>query len=164
MKGRAVILVSVRLKESDMYANILVPTDGSRLSDKAVKEAVMLATAGKGKVLLFHVVAPYQMPVYAEGMTLPSVPRERALKASARRAGRILAAAEKRVRGAKVPVRRAWAISGVPHHAITEIARKRKCDLIVMASHGRRGLSRLLLGSETQAVLSRVSVPVLVVR
>jgi nucleotide-binding universal stress UspA family protein len=147
-----------------MYANILVPTDGSRLSDKAVKEAVMLAKAGNGRVLLFHVVAPYQMPVYAEGMTIPSIPRERFAKISARKAGRVLAAAEKRVKAAKVPVSRAWAISGSARDAIVEIARKRRCDLIVMGSHGRRGLSRLFLGSETQAVLSRVSVPVLVVR
>jgi nucleotide-binding universal stress UspA family protein len=147
-----------------MYANILVPTDGSRLSDKAVREATMLAKAGNGKLLLFHVVAPYQMPVYAEGMSAPSLPRAAALKASARKAGRILSAAAKKAQAARVSVAKAWAISGSPHHAIVEIARKRKCDLIVMASHGRRGLSRLLLGSETQAVLSRVGVPVLVVR
>jgi nucleotide-binding universal stress UspA family protein len=148
-----------------MYANILVPTDGSRLSDKAVKHAMALAKmAGTARILLFHVVAPYRVPVYADGMTLPSLPQDRVLKTSARRAGRILAAAEKKVLAAKVPVSRAWAISGSPQDAIVEIARKRRCDLIVMASHGRRGLSRLLLGSETQAVLSRVKVPVLVVR
>jgi nucleotide-binding universal stress UspA family protein len=147
-----------------MYENILVPTDGSRLSDKAVREAVMLAKAGKAKLLLFHVVAPYQMPVYSEGMTMPAVSRENAARSSARRASRILGAAAKRVQAAKVPVSKAWAISGTPHDAIVEIAKKRRCDLIVMASHGRRGLSRLLLGSETQAVLSRVGVPVLVVR
>src|SRR5262245_15367169 len=147
-----------------MYANILVPTDGSRLSDKAIREAVMLAEAGGGRLLLFHVVAPYQMAVYAEGMTIPSLPRERAAQASARRARRILRAAEKKARATKVPVSKAWAISGAPHDAIVEMARRRRCDLIVMASHGRRGLSRLLLGSETQAVLSRVNVPVLVVR
>ena len=147
-----------------MYSHILVPTDGSRLSDKAVKEAVMLAKAGNAKVLLFHVVAPYQMPVYAEGMTIPSLPRTAALKASARRAGRILVAAEKKVRAAKVAVGKAWAISGAPHDAIVEMARKRRCDLIVMASHGRTGLSKFLLGSETQAVLAMVKVPVLVVR
>lgn len=147
-----------------MYANILVPVDGSRLSDKAVKEAAMLAKAGNGKLLLFHVVAPYQMPVYAEGMTMPSIPKERFAKISARKAGRVLAGAEKRAKAAKVPANRAWAISGSPHDAIIDIVRRRRCDLIVMASHGRRGLSRLLLGSETQAVLSRVSVPVLVVR
>jgi len=147
-----------------MYRNILVPIDGSRLSDKAVKEAAMLAQAGKAKLLLFHVVAPYQMPVYAEGMNIPSLPRATAAKKSARRAGRILASAEKRARAAKVPASRAWAISGTPHNAIVEIARKRRCDLIVMASHGRTGLSKFLLGSETQAVLAMVKVPVLVVR
>jgi nucleotide-binding universal stress UspA family protein len=147
-----------------MYVNILVPVDGSRLSDKAVKEAAMLAKAGNGKLLLFHVVAPYQMPVYAEGMSMPSIPKERFAKISARKAGRVLAGAEKKAKVAKVPVSRAWAISGSPHDAIVDIVRRRRCDLIVMASHGRRGLSRLLLGSETQAVLSRVSVPVLVVR
>jgi nucleotide-binding universal stress UspA family protein len=86
------------------------------------------------------------------------------MKVSARRAGRILAAAERKAGAAKVPVSRAWAISGTPHDAIVQIARKRRCDLIVMASHGRSGLSRFLLGSETQAVLSQVKVPVLVVR
>jgi nucleotide-binding universal stress UspA family protein len=147
-----------------MYANILVPIDGSRLSYKALKEAVMIARQGNGRLLLFHVVAPYQMPVYAEGMTVPSLPRAAAMKASAGRASRILAAAEKKARAAKVPASRAWAISGAPHDAIVEIARRRRCDLIVMASHGRSGLSRFLLGSETQAVLSQVKVPVLVVR
>ena len=147
-----------------MYAHILVPTDGSRLSDRAVKHAVRLAKAGGGKLLLFHVVAPYQMPIYAEGMRIPSLPRETVLKNSARRAGRILAAAEKKALAAKVPVAKAWAISGSPRYAIAEIAGKRRCDLIVMGSHGRSGLSRLLLGSETQGVLAKVKIPVLVVR
>lgn len=147
-----------------MYSNILVPTDGSRLSERAVKHAAMLAKAGGGKLLLFNVVAPYQMPVYAEGMQVPSLPREAILKNSARRAGRILAAAEKRAKAAQVPAARAWAISGSPDYAIAEIARKRNCDLIVMGSHGRTGLSRLMLGSETQGVLGKVKIPVLVVR
>jgi nucleotide-binding universal stress UspA family protein len=86
------------------------------------------------------------------------------LKAAARRAGRILAAAEKKARAAKVPAAKAWAISGSPHYAIAEIAGRRRCDLIVMGSHGRTGLSRLLLGSETQGVLAKVKIPVLVVR
>ncbi|HET7763954.1 MAG TPA: universal stress protein [Burkholderiales bacterium] len=147
-----------------MYANILVPTDGSPLSDKAVKHATMIAQAGGGKLLLFHVVAPYQMAVYAEGMQVPSLPRQAVLKNAARKAGRILARAEKRAKAAKVPVGRAWAISGSPRHAIAEIASKRRCDLIVMGSHGRSGLSRMFLGSETQGVLPRVKIPVLVVR
>jgi len=147
-----------------MYANILVPTDGSRLSDKAVKHAVMLARAGGGRLLLFHVVAPYQMAVYVEGMQVPSLPREAVLKTSAHKAARILAIAERRAKAAKVPASRAWAISGSPHRAIAEIASRRKCDLIVMGSHGRTGLSRFFLGSETQGLLPRVKIPVLVVR
>jgi nucleotide-binding universal stress UspA family protein len=147
-----------------MYANILVPTDGSRLSDKAVRQAAMIAQAGGGKLLLFHVVAPYQMAVYAEGMQMPSIPRETILRNAARKAARILARAEKPAKAAKVPSGRAWAISGSPDYAIAEIARKRRCDLIVMGSHGRTGLSRLMLGSETQSVLGKVKIPVLVVR
>jgi nucleotide-binding universal stress UspA family protein len=120
--------------------------------------------AGNGKLLLFHVIAPVSDAGIAEGMGLPSVPRKDSRRYRLRKAGRVLAAAGKKVKAAKVPVSKAWAISGSPHDAIVDIAKRRRCDLIVMASHGRKGLSRLLLGSETQAVLSRVSVPVLVVR
>jgi len=149
-----------------MYAHILVPTDGSPLSERAVKHAAMLAKAGGGKLLLFHVVAPYEVPVYAEGTKIRrrSLPREAVLKNSEKQAGRVLAAAEKKAKAAKVATERAWAISGSPRHAIAEIAGKRGCDLIVMGSHGRTGLSRLLLGSETHGVLARVKIPVLVVR
>ena len=147
-----------------MYRNILVPTDGSRLSDKAVKEALMLAKAGGGKLVLFHVVQPYQTPVYVEGISLPNPPKEKAAKISASTARRVLAAAGRKAEAAGVPASKEWAISVSTHEAIVAIARKRKCDLIVMASHGRSGLSRLLLGSVAQAVLSRASVPVLVVR
>lgn len=146
-----------------MYRNILVPTDGSRLSDKAIKEAAMLAKAGGAKLVLFHSVPPYQTPVFVEGMALPNLPKQKAARASANKARRVLEAAGKKVQGG-VPVSGEWAISVSPHEAIVAAARKRKCDLIVMASHGRSGLSRLLLGSETQAVLSRANVPVLVVR
>ena len=147
-----------------MYANILVPTDGSGLSDKAVTHAAMLARAGGGKLLLFHVVAPYQMAIYAEGMQMPSLPRETILKNAARKAARILARAQRRAAAAKVSSGKAWAISGSPDYAIAEIARKRGCDLIVMGSHGRTGLSRLMLGSETHGVLAKVKIPVLVLR
>ena len=147
-----------------MYRNILVPTDGSRLSDKAIREAVMLAKAGGAKLVLFHSVQPFQTPVYIEGMSVPNLPRQKAARASANKARRVLTAAGRKVQVAGVFVSKEWAISVSPHEAIVAVAQKRKCDLIVMASHGRRGLSRLLLGSETQAVLSRVNVPVLVVR
>jgi len=124
----------------------------------------MLAKASGAKLVLFHSVQPFQTPVYIEGMSVPNLPRQKAARASANKARRVLTAAGRKVQAAGVFVSKEWAISVSPHEAIVAVAQKRKCDLIVMASHGRRGLSRLLLGSETQAVLSRVNVPVLVVR
>lgn len=147
-----------------MYRNILVPTDGSRWSDRAVKEAAMLAKASGGKLLLFHTVAPYQMPIYSEGMTVPYFPKEKVRKDANRKARKALAAAERKAKAAGVPVTAEFAVSAYPHEAIIATAKKRRCDLIVMASHGRTGLSRFLLGSVAQAVLGRSAIPVLVVR
>jgi nucleotide-binding universal stress UspA family protein len=147
-----------------MYRNILVPTDGSRWSDRAVKEAAMLAKAGGGKLILFHTVSPYPMPIYTEGMAVPYFPKDKALRDARKKANKALAAAEKRAASAGVAATREFAVSAFPHEAIVATAQKRKCDLIVMASHGRSGLSRFLLGSVAQAVLARSSVPVLVVR
>jgi nucleotide-binding universal stress UspA family protein len=147
-----------------MYRNILVPTDGSRWSGRAVREAAMLAKAGGGKLLLFHTVPPYQMPIYSEGMAVPFFPKEKARREARRKANKALAAVERIARSAGVPATREFAVSAYPHEAIVATARKRRCDLIVMASHGRTGLSRFLLGSVAQAVLARSSVPVLVVR
>jgi len=147
-----------------MYRNILVPTDGSRWSDRAVKEAAMLAKASGGKLLLFHTVPPYQMPIYSEGMTVRVPSIETIRKDTARKARKALAAAERRAKAAGVPVAAEFAVSAYPHEAIIATAKKRRCDLIVMASHGRTGLSRFLLGSVAQAVLGRADVPVLVVK
>jgi nucleotide-binding universal stress UspA family protein len=134
------------------------------LSDKAIREAIMLAKAGGAKLVLFHAVPPYRTPVYIEAMAVPSLPKQMGTRVSANKARRVLAAAGKKVQAAGIPMSKVWAISVSAHEAIVAVAQKSKCDLIVMASHGRLGLSRLLLGSETQAVLSRVNVPVLVIR
>ena len=128
-----------------MYRNILVPVDGSPLSNKAVREAAMIAKEGNGKLLLFHVVAPYQMPVYSEGMTIPSLPRAAAMKASARRAGRILAAAERKARTAKVPLSRAWAISGAPRPARGGAERRGRPGPLTWVK--LRGAARVMLAS-----------------
>ena len=147
-----------------MYRKILVPTDGSRLSDHAVKEAARLAQALNAKLVLFHALPSTQQPIYSEGGSAMLVSAQRARKAAASRARRILAAAAKKAEAAGVPASRDYATGVSPHDAIVAAAQKHHCDLIVMASHGRRGLSRYLLGSETQAVLPRARVPVLVVR
>lgn len=147
-----------------MYQKILVPTDGSRLSDRAVKEATLLARAVGAKLVLFHALQPVPQPIYSEGRSVHAGSSQRARKAAAARARRILAAAAVRAEAAGVTASKDYASGASPHDAIVAAAQKHHCDLIVMASHGRRGLSRFLLGSETQAVLSRARVPVLVVR
>jgi nucleotide-binding universal stress UspA family protein len=149
-----------------MYRNILVSTDGSGLSDRALKAAAGLAKLAGAKLVLFHCVPPpIQMPVYSEGLSLPHVSRQKAHKAAVAKAHRVLAAAAKKAAAAAgIAAGSEYAISASPHDAIVAAVQRRKCDLIVMASHGRSGLSRFLIGSVTQAVLSRTKVPVLVVR
>jgi nucleotide-binding universal stress UspA family protein len=147
-----------------MYRKILVPTDGSRLSDRAVREAARLAQVVNAKLVLFHALPEMRQPIYSEGSSTVLASRQRVRKAAASRARRILAAAAKKAAAVGLSASKDYAAGSSPHDAIVAAAQKHRCDLIVMASHGRRGLSKFLLGSETQAVLPRVRVPVLVVR
>lgn len=148
-----------------MYKNVLVPIDGSRLSDKAAKEAIGLARAVGAKLTLFHCVADFPAPVYAESAILASqVTAGQYRKEAVKHAEKVLAKAARKFEGAGVKIDTMCAVSDLPYEAIVAAATKRKCDLIVMASHGRRGLSGFLLGSETQKVLTHSKVPVLVVR
>lgn len=148
-----------------MYKNILVPIDGSRLSEKAAKEAVGLAKATGAKLTLFHCVADFPAPVYAESAILASqVTAGEFRKEAVKHAEQVLAKAAKKLEGTGLVVDTTHAVSDMPWDAIVSAAAKKKCDLIVMASHGRRGLSGFLLGSETQKVLTHSKVPVLVVR
>lgn len=144
-----------------MYKHILVPTDGSKLSDKAVREAMGLAAALKSKVTLFH-VAPMQIwPVYAESAIMASYSKNDFRVEAKRAAEELLAKAAKRAGGT---VGTHYEFSDLPYDAICKTAAKLKCDLILMSSHGRRGVSGFLLGSETQKVLTHSKVPVLVMR
>ena len=144
-----------------MYKHLLVPTDGSKLSDQAVKEASALASTLGAKVTLFH-VAPMQIwPVYAESALVVQY-SEADFRVETRRNAELVL--EKAAKRAGMPVATQFVLSDLPHDAIVKAAAKFKCDLIVMASHGRRGLSGFLLGSETQKVLTHSRVPVLVVR
>jgi len=147
-----------------MYRKILVPTDGSRLSDRAVKEATRLAQVLNAKLVLFHALPEMQQPIYSEGSSTVLASRQRVRKAAAARARKILAAAAKKAESLGLSATKDYAAGASPHDAIVVAAQRHHCDLIVMASHGRRGLSKFLLGSETQAVLPRARVPVLVVR
>ncbi|HUX23399.1 MAG TPA: universal stress protein [Burkholderiales bacterium] len=147
-----------------MYKHILVPTDGSRLSVKAAKQAVKLAKALGAKITGFHVVPDVSSTYYAEGYILRVPPAEAEAEFAQKQARRCLSAIEVEAEVEKVECDVFHTVSNSPYEAIIEAAKKKKCDLIVMASHGRRGLSALVLGSETQKVLVHSKIPVLVCR
>lgn len=147
-----------------MFKHILIPTDGSRLSDRAAAAGVELAAAVGARVTgLF--VAPPATPVVFEGL-LPvgyASPEEHA-QTIERAAARYLGVIEKAALAAGVPYEGVSPTGDYPADAIVEAARQRKCDLIVMASHGRRGMAAVLLGSEVEKVLTQSKIPVLVHR
>ena len=145
-----------------MYKRILVPTDGSKLSLKAARAAGKLAAKLKAKVSAVYVIEPYVPPMAAEGMAFYAAyspeEYERGMRKVADRAVARAASA------AGVACEAVVRIEANPWKAIIDTAKSRKCDLIVMSSHGRRGIKGLLLGSETQKVLTHSKVPVLVCR
>jgi len=147
-----------------MFRNILVPTDGSALSRKAVKKAVALAKLSGAKVTGFHVAPAYKFNVYADyippDFILPKEFEANAKKVSARH----LDVIRKECEATGVSCATASVCSDFAADAIIKAAKKYKCDLVAMASHGRSGLSKLLIGSETQKVLAGTNIPVLVLR
>ena len=148
-----------------MYQNILIATDGTKLSAKAVKTGLQLAKAVGAKVTAFFAGPDYPTPVYSEGAVFTNyVSKTRFAKEREAFARKMLGEIEKMGAKAGVTVAPEFGVSNTPYDAILRAARRRKCDLIVMASHGRRGMSAMLLGSETQKVLTHSKIPVLVVR
>ena len=145
---------------------ILVCTDGSPRSTGAAKLAVNLARTHRARLIALHVIPPFSPPVYMDGMVpYPELysPEQYALDTE-RDAKRMLGRIVERARAAKVRVEALHVVGAPPWKEIIRAARKRKCDLVVMASHGRRGLAGLLLGSETVHVLTHSKIPVLVTR
>ena len=148
-----------------MYKHILVPTDGSTLSLKAAKTAAGLAKSIKAKITGVYVMAPFNPPMTAEGVVYHQAYSSRDYETGMRRnADKALAKVKAAAEGAKVSFDAVAVFHMNPWEAIIKTAGNKKCDVIVMASHGRRGLAGLLLGSETQKVLTHSKVPVLVCR
>ena len=148
-----------------MYRNILVATDGTKLSAKAVKTAVDMAKATSAKVIGFYAMPQYNRPIYSEGAAFTNtLGRAQWLEQAKAHAAAILEGVTKSAEKAGVAVEVAAREATEPYAAIIDMAKKKRCDLIVMASHGRRGLTGLILGSETQKVLTHCKTPVLVVR
>jgi nucleotide-binding universal stress UspA family protein len=145
-----------------MFKHILIPTDGSDLSRKAILYGVRLAKESGAKVTGLTVVEPYQ-PAGMDAVYIPIdqgdyEEQSRALSEKAMEQVKMAADA------AAVPCETVREVHDQPYRAIIDAAQALGCDLIVMASHGRRGISALLLGSETAKVLTHSTIPVLVYR
>ena len=147
-----------------MFKNILIPTDGSELSQKAAAQGVALAKAVGAKVTGFFAAPPATPIVYRNqlpvGFAQPAENAEAIEKVSARN----LAAIEQMAKQAGVPFEGVHKTDDYPAHAILEIAGKKGCDLIVMGTEGEGGLGGLLVGSVTQKVINQAKVPVMVFR
>jgi nucleotide-binding universal stress UspA family protein len=146
------------------YQHLLVPTDGSDLSGKAVDEAVALARQLGARLRILHVQSNFPVSLVGVGELVDTSAIEALMEAARTQTEQILAAARQVAEAGGVPVEVVKQLGSQPAEAIVEEARSQGCDLIVMASHGRRGLEGLLLGSETQRVLTQSPCPVLVVR
>jgi nucleotide-binding universal stress UspA family protein len=149
-----------------MFRNILVPTDGSPLSGRAIKLAVRLAAEQKARVTGFFVGQEWNPGIYGDADTSsfrvisPSQHAANVKKAADRHLGVLKKAAA----AAGVRCECLHVAAPYPYQEIVKAARRKRCDLICMASHGRRGISGLLLGSETSKVLAHAGIPVLVCR
>ena len=147
-----------------MFKHILVATDGTKLSDKAIKTAIALAKSSGARVTGFYAAAEYKTPYYPEGAFYDWPSPADYKKSVGQAAEKLLKKVTKLASEEHVAAEVAYAFNDHPHQAIINHARKVKADLIVMSSHGRRAISSLLMGSETQKVLALSKLPVLVVR
>jgi len=147
-----------------MFKTILVPSDGSGFSNKAVATAARLAHALQAKLLVLHVRSPIESPHHTEGGALTHLGGKVIMQETEDEERKLLDTAVKLAAADGAVAEVAFVAGYAPYDAIIRIAREQHCDLIVMASHGRRGLSGLLIGSETQKVLTHTTIPVLVVR
>jgi len=147
-----------------MYKRILVATDGSTLSKKAVSSAIELAVTCNAELIAMKVVPRYPQAYFEGSIPLSAEEISRVEKQWTDSAQAQLAAVEKAAKNQSVSIKAITVKSDVVSDAIIAAAKKHKADLIVMASHGRKGIKRLLLGSETQQVLTHSHIPVLVLR
>jgi len=149
--------------ERDMFKKILIPTDGSQISDKAAKAGVALARALGAKVVAYYAVEP--LPTMY--LTNPNFDAEtyRLAEKSAQQVGqKYVDKIGKIAKASGVPFISVATKALSPSEGIIEVAKKQKCDVIIIASHGRSGFSKLLVGSVTQKIVALAHIPVIVYR
>ena len=147
-----------------MYKHILIPTDGSETATKAVKAGIEYAREAGARITLFTAVPEYRIPSESELMARQAISLDEHARRSKEAADAALAAAVASARAAGVEFDTDYAQRDQPYHAIIDAAKRHGCDAIFMASHGRKGLDKLLHGSETIDVLTHSDIPTLVVR
>ncbi|RQO36474.1 universal stress protein [Herminiimonas sp. KBW02] len=145
-----------------MFKNILLPTDGSALSEIAIQKSIALAKVLGAKITGLYVIPEYQILTWQAEMLTDTSQDFKKLAAS--HAEKFLAVISDRAKEAGVPAALVQVTGEHPYEAILKAADDNKCDLITMASHGRKGIQGFLIGSETQKVLVHSKIPVLVYR
>ena len=147
-----------------MFKNILIPTDGSKLSQKAAVQGVKLAKSVGAKVTGLFAAPPATPIVYRDSLPVGyATPGEHAQKIK-RTAAKHLGFVAREAKKARVRYEAVQVTSDYPGEDILKVAKKKKCDLIVMGTHGQGGLRGVFIGSVTQKVLSKSKVPVMVFR
>lgn len=147
-----------------MFKHLLLPIDGSELSLMATRKAAEFASEIKASITILFVKPEYPVSYYGDGAMMDPTPPDEFSKLTSAIAHKNLKSAEDICAAAGVTTTSMTETSDVPYEVIVQTAQEKACDLIFMASHGRRGISGLLLGSETQKVLTHSKTPVLVYR
>jgi nucleotide-binding universal stress UspA family protein len=145
-----------------MFKHILLPTDGSELSEAAIQKGIQFAKSINAEVTGFHVILPFH--IFTLQMERLGDTKEEYERQSKVHAEQFLGVIKKAAEKVGVRCDTDYVISSHPYEMIIKAAEKKGCDLIMMASHGRRGLQGLLIGSETHKVLTHTKIPVLVFR
>lgn len=150
-----------------MFKHLLVPTDGSSLSEDTVRRGIAFAAEVGARITFFHSQPEPPPPIYGDSLGVDPADLlgpERSARATATLAEAVLARAKGAAEAAGVTADAATEVTDSPYIGIIAAAERNECDIIFMASHGRRGITGLLLGSETQKVLTHSKIPVLVYR
>lgn len=147
-----------------MYKRILIPTDGSKIARKAIRSGIALAKELGASVVGYHAAEPIERVFDAEGASVRPTAIKQFRERVAEQGRRYLAEMAQACKAAGVECETVMTTPATPYQGIIEAARKKKCDMILMASHGRDNLATLILGSVTQKVLAHSRIPVLVYR
>ena len=147
-----------------MYRHLLGAADGSELSNLAMEHAIVLARSLGAKLTLLHVAGQYPPPMLVDGTVFPTLPQEEHDAAAIKQSQQILDPLVARAKEAGVDCAALHESDSAAWHAIIGTAERKRCDVIVMGSHGRGGFAALIMGSQTQKVLHHTNLPVLVVR